>query len=385
MNAPRRLLTIGHSYAVALNRRLPQEIARASSGGWSVTAAAPARFHGDFGVLQARPEPDEPCALAPVPAYLTRHIHLMFYGRKLRRLLQQEWDLIHCWEEPYILSGAQVAYWSPPGVPLIYATFQNLPKRYPPPFGWFERRSLKRAAGWIGFGETVVATLEGQPAYAARPHRAIPPGVDTVCFRPDPDARAETLRKLNWSAAGPPIVGFLGRFVEAKGLRPLMRRLERVAPEWRALMVGGGPLEPELRVWAERQGDRVRVATKVPHDQAAAYLNAMDLLCAPSLTTTRWREQFGRMLIEAFACGVPVMASDSGEIPHVVSDAGVVVAEGDDSAWVTALDRLLRDPAAREELARRGMARARSVFAWPVIARRHLEFFEEMLAPKGPR
>ena len=55
----------------------------------------------------------------------------------------------------------------------------------------------------------------------------------------------------------------------------------------------------------------------------------MDLLCAPSRTTPRWREQFGRMLIEAMACGVPVIASPSGEIPYVVGDAGVLVPEGD--------------------------------------------------------
>ena len=86
------------------------------------------------------------------------------------------------------------------------------------------------------------------------------------------------------------------------------------------------------------------------------------------------------MLIEAFACGVPVLASDSGEIPYVVGDAGAVAAERDEAAWRGALGALLESPARRAELAARGRARAAEHFAWPVVARRHLEFFDELLA-----
>jgi glycosyltransferase involved in cell wall biosynthesis len=109
------------------------------------------------------------------------------------------------------------------------------------------------------------------------------------------------------------------------------------------------------------------------------YLNAMDVLCAPSCTTPRWREQFGRMLVEAFACGVPVIGSDSGEIPHVLGDAGLVAREGDEAAWGRALAGLLESPARRGELAVRGMERARARFAWPVVARQHLDFFERLV------
>ena len=125
------------------------------------------------------------------------------------------------------------------------------------------------------------------------------------------------------------------------------------------------------------------VVTGVLHDQVAAYLNAMDLLCAPSQTTAGWREQFGRMLIEAFACGVPVVASDSGEIPWVVADAGVIVGERDTDAWTRAIAGLVVDPERRRGLAALGLRRASSVFAWSVVARQHLDFFEELVAVRG--
>src|SRR5262249_44855471 len=105
----------------------------------------------------------------------------------------------------------------------------------------------------------------------------------------------------------------------------------------------------------------------------------MDVLAAPSQTTTKWREQFGRMLIEAMACGTPIVASRSGEIPHVVGDAGVLLAEDDRQAWTAALERLLAGPDERGRVADSGMTRARAEFAWPVVARRHLDFFDALL------
>jgi glycosyltransferase involved in cell wall biosynthesis len=105
----------------------------------------------------------------------------------------------------------------------------------------------------------------------------------------------------------------------------------------------------------------------------------MDLLAAPSLTTPQWREQFGRMLVEAMACGVPVVGSDSGEIPHVLGAAGLVVPEGDADALAGALGTLLADPSLRARLAAAGRARAQAEFALPRVAARHLAFFEHLL------
>lgn len=138
-------------------------------------------------------------------------------------------------------------------------------------------------------------------------------------------------------------------------------------------------MEKTLREWSVPHGNRVRIVTDVKHDAVYAYLNAMDVLCAPSQTTPRWREQLGRMLLEAFACAVPVIASNSGEIPYVVQDAGVIVGEKDEVGWVQALTDLLESPARRADLSARGLERARTVYAWSIIARQHLDFFDELL------
>ena len=88
-------------------------------------------------------------------------------------------------------------------------------------------------------------------------------------------------------------------------------------------------------------------------------------------------------MIEAFACGVPVVGSDSGEIPYVVGDTGYVVGERDVDGWTDTIARLLADPELRAGLARRGRQRAATSFAWPIVARRHLDFFEELTGPSA--
>ncbi len=375
----RRLLTLGHSYVVAQNRRLAHELARAGGDGWEVVAAAPRFFHGDLRPIALEPIAGEACELAPLSVRAGRRPHWFTYGPELPALLARGWDLVHCWEEPYVRAAAQVARLTPAEAALAICTCQNLDKTYPPPFRGYERRVMRRAAGWTGIGETVVEVLSRRPLYAARPHRHIPLGVDCELFQPRPESGAAVRRELGWEPEGPPVIGFLGRFVPEKGLSLLQRALERLDAPWRLLLAGGGPMLAELQAWAEKFPGRVRIATGIAHDRVPRYLQAMDALCAPSQTTSRWREQFGRMLVEAFACGLPVLASRSGEIPYVIGETGILLPENDAGAWSAALGRLLADPAQRQALARSGRKRALAEYAWPVVARRYLEFFEELL------
>ena len=373
----KRLLTIGHSYVVAQNRRLAHEMAVQGAGRWDVTAAAPARFAGDLRALELEPIAGEACRVVALPVRFDRVPQLMMYGSGLRRLLAQEWDVVHCWEEPYVAAAFQIARGIRRTPRLVFASFQNISKRYPPPFNWFERYLVRRSAGWIAFGGTIAETLASRNGYSGRPSRVIPPGVDVERFAPDAAARARVRRRFGWDD-GVPVVGFVGRFVEAKGVRLLTSLLQSLGTPWRALFVGNGPERQHVQAFAAAHQGRVAVITDATHDDVPAYLNAMDVLCAPSQTTAKWREQFGRMSIEAMACGVPVVASDSGEIARVLADAGVVVCERDESAWRSVLEALLNDGARRQALADKGIVRARQSFAWPIVAARHLEFFEEV-------
>jgi glycosyltransferase involved in cell wall biosynthesis len=377
----KRLLTIGHSYVVGENRRLAREMTLQGAGEWSVTTVAPRRFRGDLGRIDMQRMADEAGTLEALPVRFDRSPHFMWYAG-LRPVLDAPWDVIHCWEEPYVLAGAQVARGARRPARLAIATFQNIEKRYPWPLSAFERSTMTRADGWIAFGETVHDALAARRGYSDKPCRVIPPGVDLTRFRPDALVRRQTLDRLGWGPRDR-VVGYLGRFVPEKGIPLLLDALRGATEPWRALFVGGGPLQGALEQFAREHSGRVHVANGVTHDQVPEWLSAMTLLCAPSQTTSGWREQFGRMLIEAMACGVPVIASNSGEMPSVVGDAGVVLAEREVSAWSQAIDRLLGDEAVRRDHAARGVERANARFGWPVVARAHLSFFESLMETAG--
>jgi len=332
--------------------------------------------------MDYEPGQNEAFKVETLSTWLNFRIHTFLYERRIKKILREPWDMVHCWEEPYIFAGWQICKNTPSKVPLAIFTAQNIEKRYPFPFSRIERYCLNRCAGWMPVGQT---TLEAQlkRGYGIRPQRVIPLGVDLEIFFPSVAARAATLNQLSWPQEGPPILGYLGRFTEEKGIHTLCNALDSVKSPWRALFVGSGPFETQLREWAKQFGDRIRIVTGVPHDRVPAHLNAMDLLCAPSETRPFWKEQFGRMVTEAFACGVPVIGSNSGEIPHVISDAGCIVAEGDVKAWAACIEDLLESPAKRKSYSEKGLERARTVFSWSKVAQNTLSFFEELMQRKN--
>ena len=377
----KRLLTIGHSYIVEQNRRLAHEIARAGRGEWEVTVAAPTSITGEPHVTSLSVGVDEPCPVHPLTLRLGGHPHARFFSGGVRTLLRQHWDVVHVWQEPYVVAAAQIAGLARGDARLVPATFQNIPKRYPAIVRLLETRVMTRASGWVAFARTAHDAQRDRSIYAQRPVRVIPPGVDLGACRRDPAVR-DAVRGGLGVTPDEYVVGFVGRLVPEKGVDVLLDALESVRVPWKAVVVGRGPLAQLVTAFARRHPGRVHLVTDAAHDRVPQYLNAFDALCAPSRATPHWQEQFGRMLVEGMACGVPVIAADTGEIPHVLGDAGLLVSGESPSAWARAIEVTLEDKARCEELTARGIARVRERFAWPVVARQHLDFFDSLVA--GP-
>jgi len=95
------------------------------------------------------------------------------------------------------------------------------------------------------------------------------------------------------------------------------------------------------------------------------------------------REQFGRVLVEAMACGLPVIGSNVGEIGYVMGDAGLSFPAGDIDALTARLGQLQDNPELAAELGRRGLARARGQFGWDQVARQLLAVWRSLMATRG--
>jgi glycosyltransferase involved in cell wall biosynthesis len=314
---------------------------------------------------------------APVRAHGRNHFHV--YRGVGRMLRESEFDLVHVDEEPYSAVTAQLAHHCRSGRrPFVFFAWQNLPKRIPAPFRALRRYVFARAAGGIAGTDAAAAVLRGWGF--AGPLAVIPQmGFDACRFRPDSAARAATRETLALRDTDF-VVGFAGRLVRDKGVHVLLEAFAALAGA-HLLLIGTGPERDPLLRDAARAGiaDRVHLAGEVASSAMPGLLAACDVVVLPSLTARNWAEQFGRVLVESMACGVAVVGSDSGEIPAVIGDAGIVTPEGDAAALRAALIHLASTPADRATLGERGRRRALERFTNAGIAGRTAAFYRDIV------
>jgi glycosyltransferase involved in cell wall biosynthesis len=177
------------------------------------------------------------------------------------------------------------------------------------------------------------------------------------------------------------VIGFIGRLVEEKGILTLIEAASKLPESCRLLLVGSGPLEKKILAMIESLGlsQRVVLVKNVPSEQVPHYLNGLDCLVLPSLTRPNWKEQFGRVLIEAMACEVPVIGSDSGEIPNVIGDAGLLFKEGDVAGLQEKIWSMISDNHLQSKYRKRGLARVLGNFTQKHIALQTLNVYREAL------
>ncbi len=133
-----------------------------------------------------------------------------------------------------------------------------------------------------------------------------------------------------------------------------------------------------------RLESRVEFRGALPPAQVAQHLCDLDVVVLPSRTTPVWKEQLGRVLLEAMASQVPVVGSNSGAIPEVIGEAGLIFPEGDAAALADCLQRLQAAPSLRQELAERGYRRVQTYYSQVCLARRTADLYRQlMVAPDG--
>ncbi len=268
----------------------------------------------------------------------------------------------------------------------VFFTWWNLPYQLKLPVALLEKYNLHHSQGIIS-GNQDGAEILRQRGYQGA-IKVIPQlGVDESLFvsQPQPELAAQF-----GIESGDFVVGFVGRFVPEKGLLTLLRALLSLLDKpWKLLLLGRGELHDELVKIASENNiqDRVIVVESVPHNQVANYINLMSTLVLPSETTYKfktlsavgWKEQFGHVLIEAMACKVPVIGSDSGEIPYVIDSAGLIFPEGNVEALADCLLQLMSQPDLAKNLGLRGYERTMSKYTNKALAKEQLEFYQQLL------
>jgi len=193
----------------------------------------------------------------------------------------------------------------------------------------------------------------------------IPNAVDAELFHPM--NRDECRRALGSQGF---VVGYVGRLVEEKGLADLVDALTTCAPQVNLVFVGDGPFRPQLEQRAREQGleSRVRFLKGRPLQDLPSLMNAFDVLALPSRTTASWKEQFGRVIIEAHACAIPVVGSTSGAIPDVIGAGGLVAREADPAELAAAINRLAASRTMAVAMGQAGRRQVEEKYTWRRVA-----------------
>jgi len=364
-----RVVLISKALVVGAYQKKAEEIAGL---GIDLTVLIPPSWRDRRGMQPAERLHTTGYELRTIPILFNGAYHFHFYPTLVRELRKLRPQVVHLDEEPYNLAtvlGVRAARAA--GARPLFFTWQNLFRRYPPPFRWFERTVYRACPA------AIAGNAEAQDVLARKGYRGeivvLPQfGVDPTIFRPheEMEDREERIRPASHSE--PFHIGYAGGLLPEKGLDLLLRACGGLTGDWRLTLAGSGEQLQTLRNLAADTGiaDRVKLGIRLSSADMPGFYRSLDLLVLPSRTRPNWKEQFGRVLIEAMACGVPVLGSDSGEIPRVIGNAGVVFPEEDLEALRFQLQRLMEDATARKTLAAAGRARVLARFTMAEVARR---------------
>lgn len=378
-----RVLTISKPYVAATYRKKLVDLSR--DGRFDIGLICPLQW--DNQLFEGHPDPGVATWRLPISFNGKNHFH--FYLGLEQAFKEFRPDIVNVEEEHYSIVTAQcfrlaIKYGAKP----LFYTWQNIHKKYPPPFSYIEQYIFKHAAAGV-CGNADAQSILRSKGYNGPTPAIIQMGVDVSRFKPiayEDSYKRDLRQRLNltkesfWAS-------YFGRLVEEKGLMFLIDavgQLRQQGLDVRCLMAGSGPFEKALRARAQslHLTDAVIFKSAVPSVEVPAWLQAMDVLCLPSLTRSNWKEQFGRILAEAMVAGTVVVGSNSGEIPKVIGKCGVIVKEGDVAALTGGLRKLMEKPTEWRALQRLAAEEGLLRFSDQVVAKQFGDLFEGLYTPK---
>ena len=374
------LLVVSHSCATPINQQIYAELERQT--GWKITLVVPEAWKDEFGnTLNKEKWPEFSGDLISIPVWNNGNIILHIYKENWGAFLEAgRFSAIYVNHEPYALATAHLCWANSRTLkaPFGFYSCQNILKKYPPPFSWIEGTVFRKSAFAFPITEAVKEVL------VSKGYRGIP----TVCALPldpaiyQPRGSEEDLRLIP-RGDREIIIGYVGRLVEAKGLRTLVEALLLVKDlNWRLIVIGTGEFEAAFRRLLAEGGisKRVEFLGYVPHAETPRYLSAFDLLVVPSETQPNWKEQFGRVITEALACGTPVIGSSSGEIPNLIrkSDGGLIFTEKNASDLANCLRKGITQEGLRRSLGEAGRKWVEDEVSLSAVAKRMAGTLEQV-------
>lgn len=399
ISSNRRVLFISHAYLVGVNQGKLKAISE--TGKVVVGLLAPSNWKAlEWNRLMPLETPDADIKTYSAPVLFPGKVGAyVFSPWKLWQVLNDfKPDVVQVELEVFSLGALELAIFCRIlGKPLVIFGWENIDRR----LSWLRRwvrKFVMQTAKLIIAGNRDGEVLLRQWGYSGLIEVMPQIGVDTQLFA------ANTRESLTHSKQGEFHIGYLGRLAHQKGVDIIFAALRQLrdspspigeaAPterfhdrglNCRLIICGSGAEEEVLRQEAEKLqiNDFIIWKGGVSHHQAPETISQFDALVLPSRTTTTWKEQFGHVLIEAMAMGVPVVGSDSGDIPNVIGRDDLVFPEEDAAGLAAILERMIKDPEWCQEAGKYGMDRVYQNYTHEKIATRSLDLWNRVLTSKN--
>jgi len=241
------------------------------------------------------------------------------------------------------------------------------------PFGvMYQRKALKRADAVVTPSSSAAKDTVESYNVPREKVKVIYHGVDTALFHPSESSGGHSPHQA-------PILIYVGLLEARKGvgdLVPLFASVSEKVPECELRIVGEGPGESGLRGFFKRWGlsNRVLIRAHLTNEELAVVLNGSDVFVFPSHL-----EGFGFAVVEAMACGKPVVAYGNETNREIIGDAGILVPDGDLHAFSSSVVNLLQDPVLAAQLGASARKRVLERFNWNSAARQYIELDRRLI------
>jgi len=281
----------------------------------------------------------------------------------------KDFDLVDTAETYHIFTEQTIEAKKKYNLKVVINVWENIPFAFEQ--HWYRRKvknAVRKGADlFIAHTQKIKQCLITERVNASK-IKVIPRGVDLEKFRPH--GKSQKLMQRFGLEEKDFIILFVGRFSQEKGVYDLISAAKKIMDDkeinWRVkfLLVGSGAEKRKMLKLVTRLklGGYINLIDNFPYQEMPQVYNLADIFILPSIPAKYWEEQFGMVLVEAMACGKPVISTTTGSIPEVVGEAGILVQPGDSDSLYQAIKKLLVDGTLRKKLGETGRIRVEERF-----------------------
>ena len=365
-----KVLISSHAYVVAINQQKLELLGSLSEV--SLSLLVPESWKAALRETNLEKSTDPNYEIHSLPIFFNGNNDRFFYPifSLLKLFSKLKPDLVHIEEEPWSFACLQLNLFAKVfGAKTIFFTWENLYREHRPWYSLVEKINLSFSHAAVA-GNTQAKEILEKRGFKKE-----------ILVLPQLGVNQQTFQKKKESVLANQlglkdfVIGYFGRLEEQKGLRDLIAVFKKLKFPAQLLIIGSGPLKEWLKKEAEIN-KRIIYPGVINHSEIPAYFNLLDVFVLPSRTTSVWKEQFGHVLIEAMASGVPVLGSSSGAIPEVIGGAGLIFQEGDVEDLAQKITLLSQNKSLIESLSQKGLDRVKDFYTQEKIAQKTFKFYQ---------